>query len=161
MVEAADFSGLQAWADAMAVILLLELCVLLVMVAVLVGVLAYAARWLQMHVLPVLNTTVPVARTALEKADEGTDVVVRGVAEVYGIRRALETGLRVLVYGREGAARRLDARGGGEAEPGAARREARAEVMGGARGTPAPRPAPPAEERRETRPDGGMTAHAG
>ncbi len=102
MVIAVDFSGLHAWADAMASILLIELIIMLLMVTALMFVLAMAARWLQMHVVPLLNSTVPAARQALEAADEGTERVIRGVAEVYGIRRAAETALQILLFGREG-----------------------------------------------------------
>jgi hypothetical protein len=99
MVIAADFSGLRAWADALASILLLELIVLLLIVTALMFVLVMAARWLQMHVVPLLNTTVPAAKQALDATNDGTDRVVRGVAEVYGIRRAAETALQVMLFG--------------------------------------------------------------
>ena len=102
MVEAVDFSGLHAWADAMGTILLLELCVLLLIVAVLMFVLALGARWLQMHVVPLLNATVPKARQALDVAQQSSDRVVHGVAEVYGVRRAIETATRILFFGKQG-----------------------------------------------------------
>jgi hypothetical protein len=103
MVLAVDFSGLSAWADVMATILLLELCVLLAIIAVLIGVLAYGARWIQMHVVPLLNNTVPVANQALQVTNQSTDRVVRGVAEVYGLQSAVETAGRVLLFGKNGA----------------------------------------------------------
>lgn len=95
MVIAVDFSGLHVWAQALAVILLLELCVLLVLMAALTFLLAFGARWLQMHVIPLLNASVPRAQQALELTNQGTDRVVRGVAVVHGWRRGLEAGLRV------------------------------------------------------------------
>lgn len=101
MVIAVDFSGLHVWAQALAVILLLELCVLLLLVAALTFLLAFGARWLQMHVIPVLNATVPRAKQALELTNQGTERVVRGVAEVHGWRSAIETALRVFTQPRE------------------------------------------------------------
>jgi hypothetical protein len=98
---AAEPDWLKKWADASAVLLLIELCVLLVIVTALVFMLAYGARWLKLHVMPVLNATVPRAQQALHIANESSDRVVRGVAEVYGIRQALEIGLRVLLSGRQ------------------------------------------------------------
>jgi hypothetical protein len=89
---------------AASVVLLLELIVLLVIVAALMFVLMYGARWLQTHVVPVLNMVVPRANQALRIASVGSERVVRGVAEVHGIRRAVETGVQVLLRGREGAA---------------------------------------------------------
>lgn len=105
MVLAVDFSGLNVWTDALATILLLELCVLLLIIAALILVLALGARWLQMHVVPVLNTTVPVAKQALEVTNQSTDRVVHGVAEVYGIRSAVETAARIILFGKDGARR--------------------------------------------------------
>ncbi|HEY7833184.1 MAG TPA: hypothetical protein VIG30_06415 [Ktedonobacterales bacterium] len=96
MVIAADFSGLHAWAQALAVILLLELIVLLIVVAALTLLLMLGARWLQRHVIPLLNATVPRAKQALDLTNQGTDRVVRGVAEVHGWRSGLEAGLKVL-----------------------------------------------------------------
>ena len=106
---------LRALSDAAAVILLLELTVLLVIVAVLIFVLAFGARWLQMHVVPVLNTAVPAANRALEATNQSTDRVVHGVAEVYGIRRGLETALQILLFGRVAPLPASDARSQGAA----------------------------------------------
>ncbi len=90
---------LRALADAAAVVLLLELIVLLLIVTGLMFALAFGANWLRKHVIPVLNATVPRARQALEVANAGTEQVTRGVAEVYGIRRGVETGLQVMLHG--------------------------------------------------------------
>ncbi|HEV2238790.1 MAG TPA: hypothetical protein VGR57_19180 [Ktedonobacterales bacterium] len=90
---------LRAWADASAVLLLLEVCFALLIVTALVFLLAFGARWLRLHVAPVLNAATPRARQALRMADASTERVVRGVAEVYGIRQAVEAGLRALLRG--------------------------------------------------------------
>jgi hypothetical protein len=92
---------LRALADAAAVLLLLELIVLLLVVTGLTFALALGANWLRKHVIPVLNTTMPRARQALEVANAGTEQVTRGVAEVYGIRRGVETGLQVMLHGAQ------------------------------------------------------------
>lgn len=120
MVIAADFSGLHIWAQALAVILLLELCVLLVIVAALTFMLAFGARWLQMHVIPLLNATVPRAKQALELTTQGTDRVVRGVAVVHGWRSGLEAAIRVLFQERgEAGAGQVAVEPGAEAQAGA------------------------------------------
>lgn len=105
MVLAVDFSGLHVWADALATILLIELCVVLLIIAALMAVLAFGARWVQMHVVPLLNTTVPVAKSALQVTNQSTDKVVQGVAEVYGVRSAVVTAARVMLFGKDGARR--------------------------------------------------------
>ena len=103
IAEAVPPAWLRALTDAAAVLLLIELMVLLLIVAALIGALAFGARWLQMHVVPVLNATVPRAKQAMNVANQGTERVIRGVAEVYGIRKALETGVQILLRGRQGA----------------------------------------------------------
>lgn len=113
MVIAADISGLRAWADAMASILLIELTIVLLIVTALMFVLVLAARWLQMHVVPLLNSTVPAAKQALDATNDGTDRVVRGVAEVYGIRRAAETALQVMLFGPGSTRHVANVRSGG------------------------------------------------
>jgi hypothetical protein len=90
---------LRAWADASAVLLMLEVCFALLITTALVFLLAFGARWLRVHVAPLLNAATPRARQALRMADAGTARVVRGVAEVYGIRQAAEAGLRALWRG--------------------------------------------------------------
>jgi hypothetical protein len=90
---------LRALADAAAVVLLLELIILLVIVTGLMAALWYGASWLRKHVVPALNATVPRARQALDVANASTEQVTRGVAEVYGIRKALETGVQVMLHG--------------------------------------------------------------
>lgn len=105
MVIAVDFSGLHAWAQGAAVLLLLELCLLLLIVTALVGVLAVGAWWLRANVMPVLGEYAPKARQALDVANQGTQQVVRGVAVVYALRRAVETGVDIMLHGKEGASR--------------------------------------------------------
>jgi hypothetical protein len=96
---AAEPGWLRAWADASAVLLLLELCFALLIVTALVFLLALGARWLRLHVAPLLNAATPRARQALRMADAGTERVVRGVAEVVGLRQAVEAGARALWRG--------------------------------------------------------------
>jgi hypothetical protein len=171
MVFAVDFSGLHAWAQAAASILLLELCVLLLMMVALMGLLLFAARWLQMQVVPLLNRTVPAANQALEVANEGSERVVRGVAEVYGVRRAIETGLRVMLFGHDTSNPLIDMPRAGSA-PTANATPADTREM--AEGAPAAARTPRATEPRVARtqrassstraPDRGvddMAAHAG
>jgi hypothetical protein len=151
---------LRAWADGFAVLLLLELIILLVVVAALMGALAYGAYWLRQHVIPLLNATVPRALQALDVANTGTAQVTRGVAEVYGIRRGLETGLRVMVRGPQAtpapgthATTSPPARSHGETSPPALSR--------GEREPPTFPPAPLSQDARGE-PDANDTApHAG
>jgi hypothetical protein len=168
MALAVDFSGLNAWADAMATILLIELCVLLLIIAALLAVLAYGARWLQQHVLPLLNTTVPVARQALDVTNQSTDRVVRGVAEVYGIRSALDTAARVVLYGKDGNRPALRAEQAAGAQVGTSQVQAATQLTTPRQPTrqsgsaaPAERRAPPATEPRQPdQPFDNMTANA-
>ena len=141
---------LRALTDAAAVILLLELTVLLLIVGVLIFVLAFGARWLQMHVVPVLNTAVPAANQALEVANQGTDRVVHGVAEVYGIRRGLETALQVLLFGRVPPQPAPNARSQGAAPTTEAPTPLTQEVVTSARDIP-PQPSAEAQAGRPTR----------
>jgi hypothetical protein len=92
-------SWLSNWADASAVLLLLEVCFVLVILTALMFLLAYGAAWLRLHVAPALNAVTPRARQALRMADTGTERVVQGVATFYGIRQAVEAGLRALWHG--------------------------------------------------------------
>jgi hypothetical protein len=96
---AAEPGWLRAWADASAVLLLLEVCFALLIVTALVFLLAFGARWLRLHVAPLLNAATPRAREALRRAEASTERVVRGVAEVYGLRQAVEAGARALWRG--------------------------------------------------------------
>jgi hypothetical protein len=102
-IASAPPDWLNTLADAATVVLLLELIVLLVIVAALMFALMYGARWLQTHVVPALNAVAPRANQALRIANAGSERVVRGVAEVHGIRRAVETGVQIMLHGRQGA----------------------------------------------------------
>lgn len=174
---------LRAWADASAVLLMLEVCFALLITTALVFLLAFGARWLRVHVAPLLNAATPRARQALRMADAGTARVVRGVAEVYGVRQAVEAGLRALWRGTlvdvlaQSAPSATDATTPAEAPAPAAADGATAPPPAATTsvpptGTPptsrqAPewqRPAAPPREPRQPaggRDTGGMGAHAG
>src|SRR5579864_6921488 len=111
IADALPPAWLRALTDAAAVLLLLELMVLLLIVTALVFALAFGARWLQIHVVPVLNLTVPRAKQAMNIANQGSERVIRGVAEVYGIRKALETGIQIMLRGRQSPDAALMAQG--------------------------------------------------
>ena len=105
MVIASEPGWLHAAGQAAGTILLVELgFVLLIMLAFTVGVLV-VAWWLRSHIVPVLREVTPRAETAMTTARQGTDKVVRGVAEFYGRRQQVETGLRVLLFGKSAAER--------------------------------------------------------
>jgi hypothetical protein len=84
-------------------LLVLELLVVLLVVLVLAGVLAYGLWWLRSHVVPVLDQYGSQARQIMEKTTQGTDRVMRTVAEVHGRKEAAQTILRVLLFGRPAA----------------------------------------------------------
>jgi hypothetical protein len=136
-----------SWLDTLGkvagVILGLELVVVLLIVCGLMVGLVLALRWLNMHVVPVLQENAPKAQHVITIAGQSTDRVVNGVAEFYGRRQAVRTGLRVLLFGPQSAKRvyeesqiqvatdlelmdtdvPADADGGGSARGGAHRRE--------------------------------------
>lgn len=85
------------------VLLTLELLVMLVVLLALMAGMAFGARWVHMHVVPVLREQRPKLQKAMEVADTNADRVVQGVAEFYGRRQAVETGLRVFLFGRKQA----------------------------------------------------------
>jgi hypothetical protein len=161
---------LRTVADASSVLLLLELCFALLIITALMLLLAYGARWLRLNVAPVLSAATPRARQALRMADAGTERVARGVAEVYGIRQAVEAGLRALWHG---AAVDVLAQSAPGATDGAAA-PTEAPVPPAAAGGAAPPPGgqqpgrqrpttPPREPRQPAggRDTGGIGAHAG
>lgn len=159
---------LRALTDAAAVLLLLELVLLLIILTALMFALAFGARWLRMHVVPVLNMTVPKASQALHVANQGSERVVRGVAEVYGVRRALQTGLRVMLFGHDGA---QPAAAPASTIAGMSAQEVATPEIPGQTGTPPSRPSvpsrpvrqePPAVDRASSDRDlNNMAAHAG
>ena len=124
--------------------------------------LAYGARWLRLNVAPVLSAATPRARQALRLADAGTERVARGVAEVYGIRQAVEAGVRALWHG---AAVDVLAQTAPITTGGAAAVTPPPATSAPAGGTPEPQ-RPTAPPRAPTQPAGGrdaggMGAHAG
>lgn len=85
------------------VLLTLELLLVLIVMLALMAGLAFAARWVHIHVVPVLQENTPKLHKAMAVADTSTERVVKGVAEFYGRRQAMETGLRVFLFGRKQA----------------------------------------------------------
>jgi hypothetical protein len=81
-------------------LLVLELIAVLLVVLALAGVLAYGLWWLRSHVVPVLDQYGSQARQIMEKTTQGTDRVMRTVAEVHGRKEAAQTILKVLLFGR-------------------------------------------------------------
>lgn len=96
---------LQAMGQAAGTVLLLELMSALLVVLALVVVLALAARWLYIHVTPILRQVTPPTQRAMAIAEKSSDKLVAGVAEFYGRRQQIETGIRVLLFGHEAAER--------------------------------------------------------
>ena len=82
------------------VLLVIELSLALIVTAALMVGLAIGARWLHIHVIPPLQEYLPRALQAMSVTEQGSDRVVKGVAEFYGRRQAVETGLRVLLFGK-------------------------------------------------------------
>lgn len=81
-------------------LLLVELGLALFVILVFAAALAFGAWWLRHQALPVLYQYSTLARQALAVATRGTDRVMRGVAEFQGRKSAVETALRVLLFGR-------------------------------------------------------------
>jgi hypothetical protein len=87
------------------VILGIELLVVLLIVCALMVGLAFALHWVQVHVLPVIQQNAPKVQRAMDLTEKSTDRVVHRVAEFYGRRQAVETGMRVLLFGKKAARR--------------------------------------------------------
>lgn len=87
-------------------ILVVELSIALLIVAALAVGIAYGIYWLRQRVMPILSENAPRVLNAMNVAQQGSEKVVKGVAEFYGRRQAVQTGLRVLLFGR-GAAERV------------------------------------------------------
>ena len=102
-----------AWLDTLGkiagVILGLELLVVVLIICGLMAGFAYAMHWVHQHVVPLAQENAPKILHAMEVTEQNTDRVVHGVAEFYGRRQAFETGLRVLLFGRQSAKRVHDA----------------------------------------------------
>jgi hypothetical protein len=82
------------------VILVIELSLALVIACAFMIGLAIGARWLHVHALPPLREYLPRAQEAMSVTEHSSDTVVNGIAEFYGRRQAVQTGLRVLLFGR-------------------------------------------------------------
>ncbi len=85
------------------VILVLELTFALIITCAFMVALAFGARWLHMHAIPPLREYLPRAEQAMTVTQHGSDSLVHGIAEFYGRRQAVETGLRVLLFGKNDA----------------------------------------------------------
>ncbi|HLZ24755.1 MAG TPA: hypothetical protein VKQ30_21765 [Ktedonobacterales bacterium] len=106
VIASAEPGWLHAAGQAAGSILLLELFVALVVILALMVVLAVSAWWVKNKVVPILREYAPKAERVMSTTQQGTDRVVRSVAEFYGRRQQIETGIRVLLFGR-GAARQV------------------------------------------------------
>jgi hypothetical protein len=82
------------------VILVIELSLALIITCALMIGLAIGARWLHVHAIPPLREYLPRAQEAMSVTERGSDTVVNGIAEFYGRRQAVQTGLRVLLFGK-------------------------------------------------------------
>jgi hypothetical protein len=82
------------------VILVVELSLALIITCAFMIGLAIGARWLHVHAIPPLREYLPRAQEAMSVTEHGSDSVVNGIAEFYGRRQAVQTGLRVLLFGK-------------------------------------------------------------
>ncbi|MGO8948604.1 MAG: hypothetical protein ACLQUY_13275 [Ktedonobacterales bacterium] len=82
------------------VILVLELSLALIITCAFMVALAIGARWLHEHAIPPLREYLPRAEQAMTITEHGSDSLVHGIAEFYGRRQAVGTGLRVLLFGK-------------------------------------------------------------
>lgn len=80
-------------------LLLIELwLVLLIMCALMIG-LWLAARWVRLHVVPVVDHYGDQARTAFAVAVRGGDRIVEGVAELHGREEAIRAAIATFLLG--------------------------------------------------------------
>src|SRR5690242_12018741 len=105
IADAQSPNWLHTLAQIASTILLAELLIVLLIVAALMIGFAIAAVWTDRQVMPVLREYTPRAQEAMTVAHTSSDKVVRGIAEFYGRRQAVETGVRVLLFGRQAAQR--------------------------------------------------------
>jgi hypothetical protein len=82
------------------VILVVELSLALIITCAFIIALAVGARWLHVRALPPLREYLPRAQEAMSVTERSSDTVVNGIAEFYGRRQAVHTGLRVLLFGK-------------------------------------------------------------
>ncbi|MBF6589577.1 MAG: hypothetical protein IVW57_03470 [Ktedonobacterales bacterium] len=96
----ADPAWLRTVGQIAGTLLLLELSIALFVMLVFAVALAVAVWWLREHVVPLLEQYGGQAREAMEKATQGSDRIIHGVAEFHGRKQAIETMARVLLLGR-------------------------------------------------------------
>ena len=82
------------------VILVIELSLALIITCAFMIGLAIGARWLHVHAIPPLREYLPRAQEAMTVTERGSDTVANGIAEFYSRRQAVQTGLRVLLFGK-------------------------------------------------------------
>lgn len=85
------------------VLLLLELGTALLVTLIFAGALAFGVWWLREHVVPVLEQVSGQARQVMEFTTQGTDRIAKGVAEFHGRKQAVQTIIRVLLFGKQSA----------------------------------------------------------
>jgi len=105
IASASSPAWLHTLAQIASVILVIELLVVLLIICALMAGLALGMRWLHERVVPIVQENAPRAQHAMDLTQQNTDRVVHGVAEFYGRREAVRTGLRVLLFGRRAAER--------------------------------------------------------
>jgi hypothetical protein len=91
---------LQTLGQISGVILVIELSLALIVTCAFMIGLAIGARWLHVHAIPPLQEYLPRAQQAMNVTERSSDTVVNGIAEFYGRRQAVQTGLRVLLFGK-------------------------------------------------------------
>lgn len=84
-------------------LLVLELLAALFLVLVISVGLAGGLWWVRRRVTPILGEYTGKINQVMETAGHSTDRVVQGVAEFHGRTRAVETIVKVLLFGRKGA----------------------------------------------------------
>jgi hypothetical protein len=82
------------------VVLIIELSLALIMICALMLAMAYGAHWLNVNVMPLVRNYLPRAQQAMSTTEQGSDSLVKGIAEFYSRRQALQTGLRVFLFGK-------------------------------------------------------------
>ena len=82
------------------VVLVIELSLALIITCALMLAMAYGAYWLHVNVMPLVQSYLPRAQQAMSATEQGSDSLVKGIAEFYSRRQALETGLRVFLFGK-------------------------------------------------------------
>jgi hypothetical protein len=96
----AEAPWLHTLGDIAGVILVIELSLALVITCAFMVGLAIGARWLHLHAIPPLREYLPRAQEAMTVTERSSDSVVQSIAEFYGRRQAVQTGLRVLLFGK-------------------------------------------------------------